>query len=276
MKHFLIVCALLGAVVIAGCKSKAPAEDVFVPAENLYNEAMDKLQEQSYKEAAEAFQKVEQEHPFSEWATRALVMEAYSYFEGGEYEEAITACERFIHLHPRNENSSYMTYLKAAALYYQILPVQKDQAVTEEAKLALMEVVQKYPNTAYARDAKIKHDLTVDHLAGKEMEIGRYYLSKRKVSAALNRFRVVIDDYQTTTHIAEALYRMIEGYVALGVLDEAKRYGAVLGYNYADSPWYQRAYDLLGTKLKASEQQAQAEKGQVRVRPIAVEKVNLQ
>ncbi len=223
-------------------EEKAAAEPV---AEDLYNDAANLLEEKRYKPAAEAFEKVERETPYSPWAVRAQVMAAYSYYKNGKYDDAVLAVNRFLELHPGNENAPYAYYLKALSYYDQIADIRRDQKITEQAQSALKELAARYPETDYARDARLKLDLVHDHLGGKEMEIGRFYLKKGNTLAAINRFKKVVEEYQTTTHVPEALYRLVEAYVTLGILNEAQKYAAVLGYNYPSNIWYDRAYKLL-------------------------------
>jgi outer membrane protein assembly factor BamD len=195
--------------------------------------------------AAESFDEVERQHPYSVWATKAQLMAGYAHYEANKYDEAIIALERFIQLHPGNRDIAYAHYLKALSYYEQISDVSRDQLATERARQSLQELIRRFPNSKYARDARLKLDLTLDHLAGKEMEIGRYYLRKDQYLAAINRFRHVVDRYQTTTHVPEALHRLAEAYSALGVTVEAQRNAAVLGHNYPGSEWYIDSYKLV-------------------------------
>ena len=222
-------------------------KDVYVekPVDDLYNKAMDELIEERYSTAAKTFEEVESQHPYSVWATKSQLMAAYSQYEGGNYGEAIIAADRFIQLHPGQHDIAYAYYLKAISYYVQIVDVGRDQKTTELALKALDDVVRRFPDSKYARDAKLKLDFTRDHLAGKEMEIGRYYLSRGQYLAAMNRFRRVIDSYQTTTHVPEALERLVECDLALGLTDEAKTNAAVLGHNYPGNEWYSDAYALV-------------------------------
>jgi outer membrane protein assembly factor BamD len=220
-------------------------------AETLYAEARQLLLSGEYKEAVAAFEEVERQHPESEWAVHALVMAGYANYEAGLYNEALSTLSRFVKLYPADESTAYAYYLMALCSYDQITDIGRDQKMTEDALQALREVVRRFPETDYARDAKIKIDLTVDHLAGKEMEIGRYYLKRDDLVAAINRFRYVVDNYQTTTHTAEALHRLVEAYLKLGVVDEAQKYAAVLGHNYPDSVWYKDTYKLFNNPVSA-------------------------
>lgn len=221
------------------------------PVEAIYNRAADALEANEYKDAVKDFEEVERQHPYSQWATQAQLMAAYAYYEGAQYDEAIIALNRFIELHPGHENIAYAHYLKALSYYDQISDVTRDQAMTMDALKALDTLIQRFPESAYTRDATLKRDLTLDHLAGKEMEIGRYYLNRGFVNAAINRFRMVIKDYQTTTHTAEALHRLVEAYLILGLKPEAEKVASVLGYNYPGSAWYQRSYELLDDAARA-------------------------
>jgi outer membrane protein assembly factor BamD len=215
------------------------------PVDDLYNQAMDQMVEERYTQAANTFEQVESQHPYSIWATKAQLMAAYAQYEAGNYDGAIVAADRFIQLHPGNRDVAYAYYLKAISYYVQIVDVGRDQKTTESALKALDDVVRRFPDSKYARDAQLKLQFTRDHLAGKEMEIGRYYLKRGQYLAAMNRFKRVIDQYQTTTHVPEALERLVECDLALGLTAEAKRNAAVLGYNYPGSTWYGDAYALL-------------------------------
>jgi outer membrane protein assembly factor BamD len=235
--------ALIATLVACGGSKK----DAYVekPVDDLYNKAMDEIVEERYGVAAKTFNEVESQHPYSVWATKSQLMGAYALYEAGSYGEAIIAADRFIQLHPGNRDIAYAYYLKAISYYVQITDVGRDQKTTELALNALDDVVRRFPDSKYARDAKLKLDFTRDHLAGKEMEIGRYYLKRGQYLAAMNRFKRVIDNYQTTTHVPEALERLVECDLALGLTDEAKANAAVLGYNYPGSEWYQDTYALV-------------------------------
>ncbi len=212
------------------------------PVQEIYNNAVDELESGNYLFAAKLFDDVEREHPYSVWATKAQLMAGYAHYQASEYDEAIIAIDRFIQLHPGNRDIAYAHYLKALSYYEQISDVVRDQGTTENARTALNEVIRRFPNSRYARDAKLKLDLTQDHLAGKEMEVGRYYLTRAHYLAAINRFRRVIDNYQTTSHVPEALHRLVESYSALGIEDEARKAAAVLGHNFPGSEWYIDSY----------------------------------
>ena len=215
------------------------------PVEQLYNLAMDSLAGGNPREAAQNFDEVERQHPYSIWARKAQVMAAYSHYLANQYDDAILAAERYLQLHPGSRDAPYATYLVAICYYEQIADVGRDQKITRQALDALQTVVDRFPTTEYARDAKLKIDLTRDHLAGKEMEIGRFYLTHRNFAGAINRFAAVIENYQTTSHVPEALYRLTESYLAMGVLEEAQATAAVLGFNYPGSEWYADSYALL-------------------------------
>ena len=239
---------LLLAVALSGCAASKKEPYVERPVDELYNSAMDELANKHYDKAADDFDEVEQQHPYSVWATRAQLMSAYTLYQGNRYDDSIVAADRFIQLHPGNRDVAYAYYLKALDYYIQIEDVGRDQKTTEQAMQALDEVVRRFPNTPYARDARLKMDLARDHLAGKEMEIGRWYEKQGYYLAALNRFKTVAEKYQTTTHAPEALERLTECYLALGLKDEAKRTAAVLGYNYPGSSWYAATYTLVTGK----------------------------
>lgn len=237
---------LLLSLFLVACSSKdeKPAvEDQ--PVETLYNKAASALDAEKYKEAGDLFEEVVRQHPYSEWATRAELMSSYSSYEAGEYDEAVIGLDRFIELHPGNKDVDYALYLRALCFYEQISDVSRDQFMTQEALKSLDTLIRRYPESRYSRDATLKRDLTLDHLAGKEMEIGRYYLNRGEINAAINRFRTVIKDYQTTTHTPEALHRLVEAYITLGLKDQALRVAAVLGYNYPGSQWYEDTYKLM-------------------------------
>ncbi len=235
------------AVLLTACASE---EEVYVerPVEELYNEAMDALEGERYEAATRLFDEVERQHPYSAWATKAQLMAAFGYYQRNEYDEAIVALDRFIQLHPSNRDTPYAFYLKALCYYEQISDVERDQNMTESALKTLEELIARYPDSKYARDAKVKVDLTFDHLAGKTMQIGRYYLRRGHYLAAVNRFKSVVNDYQTTMHVPEALHRLVEAYLALGLEEEARKSAAVLGHNFPGSEWYIDSYELVELK----------------------------
>jgi len=215
------------------------------PVEVLYNRALDELMSGIYRNAAAMFDEVERQHPYSVWARRAMLMSAYAQYLDGSYDLSILSAERFLALHPGNSNAPYANYLIAICYYEQISDVGRDQKMTELALARLTEVARRYPSTQYARDARLKIDLTRDHLAGKEMAIGRYYANKGQHVAAINRFRNVVIAYETTTHVPEALHRLVENYLTIGLTGEAQTVAAVLGYNYPSTDWYQDSFELL-------------------------------
>jgi outer membrane protein assembly factor BamD len=218
------------------------------PVELLYATGADRLDRRQWSQAVNYFQEVERQHPYSEWSRRAILMQAYAHYQGNDYAEAIGDAERFIQLYPGNPTAAYAHYIKAICYFEQIVDVNRDQAATGQALAALRDVVQRYPRTEYAADARLKIDMVNDQLAGKEMTIGRWYLRQGDTLAAINRFKTVVDRYQTTSHTPEALYRLVEGYLTLGLMEEANRNGAVLGHNYPGDQWYADAYKLLTSR----------------------------
>jgi outer membrane protein assembly factor BamD len=238
------------ALFMAGCSDTDTGDDkdpqyVERPVDQIYADAWKQIDGQNWVKAAKQFDEVERQHPYSVWARRAMLMAAYCYYEGNSYADAISTADQYIELHPGSREVAYAFYLKAVSQYEQIVDIGRDQSNTEAALTALQDVVQRFPDTEYARDASLKIDLAYDHLAGKEMEIGRYYLLRGDYIGAINRFRGVVERYQKTSQIAEALERLTEAYYALGIYNEAKTAAAVLGANYPGSPWYKDAYDLL-------------------------------
>ncbi len=224
------------------------------PVEQIYTEAANAIDGGNYLKAAVLFNEVERQHPYSQWAVRAQLMAAYAHYSVLQYDEAIETLDRFIQLHPGNRNVAYAFYLKGLSYYEQITDVRRDQSTTQSALEALQEVVRRFPTSPYARDAKLKIDLARDHLAGKDMEVGRYYMATQNYMAAIKRFRRVVDEYQTTSHVPEALHRLTEAYLALGILEEAQVAAAVLGHNYPGSEWYVDTYDLMTGSVRESEQ----------------------
>ena len=239
----LFALPVLAALLVA-CANEA-SEYVERPVEQIYNDAYRELQRGSYGRAAAEFEEVERQHPYSIWARRAIIMAAYAHYLQNEYDTSILTARRFLNLYPGDPQAIYVQYLVAQSLYEQIVDVSRDQRITELAQAALLEVMRRAPDSDYAKDAQLKYDLTRDHLAGKEMEIGRYYLDRYSYLAAIKRFRRVIDNYQTTTHAPEALHRLAEAYLALGVEREARLAAAILGHNFPASPWYRESYRLL-------------------------------
>ena len=240
----VIVSALGMATVACSTTNDAP-KYVEQTVEVLYNTAVNALEAEQYDIAAQRFDEVERQHPYSKWATKSQIMSAYSLYMSNKYDEAILALDRYIQLHPSSKDTAYAYYLKGLTYYEQISDVGRDQKMTEKSSALFAELMKRFPESKYSKDAKIKFELTKDHMAGKEMSVGRYYLDRKMYLAAINRFKLVVDKYQTTTHIPEALHRLVESYLALGVVDEARKYAAVLGHNYASSPWYLDSYAIL-------------------------------
>lgn len=244
----------LAVVMLAGCssfqgfnllnpKDDQPPDE---PADKLYNQGVFLLnEEKNYKGAAKKFEEVDRQHPYSEWARKALIMSAYAHYEAREYDDSISAARRYISLHPGSAEAPYAQYLIGSSYFDQIPDVTRDQGRTERAIAALDEVVRKYPNTEYALTAKRKIEIGRDQLAAKEMDIGRANEQKKNFIGAINRFKVVVTQYQTTRHVEEALMRLTECYMALGIVEEAQTAAAVLGHNFPESPWYQDAYNLV-------------------------------
>lgn len=217
------------------------------PVAALYNRGADLLDRGRYAMALTAFEEVERQHPYSSWARRSMLMEAYTHYMANNYDDAIEDAQRFIALHPGNESAPYAYYLVAVCQFERILDVGRDQGTTERALTALNDVVRRYPESPYARDARLKLDMVYDQLAGKEMEIGRFYLQRDQELAAVNRFRNVIENpnYQRTSHVPEALHRLVEAYLTMGMTEEAQRAAAILGHNYPGNEWYERSYALM-------------------------------
>lgn len=241
---------LLSLPLLAGCGSSKDEEATATsktvpPVEDLYNNGIDALNAQRYETATDQFNAVEQNYPYSSWAVNAQLMQGYTQYLRNRYTDAIQTLDRFIQLHPAHRDVAYAYYLRALSYYEQIADIQRDQRGTDLAMNALQEVVNRFPDSAYARDARLKIDLCRDHLAGKEMEIGRWYEKQHLYEAAIGRFQRVVDDYQTTNHVPEALHRLTEIYLFLGLRDEARRTASVLGYNYPGSEWYEDSYNNL-------------------------------
>jgi outer membrane protein assembly factor BamD len=231
--------------IAANAREKKLNDPASMPVEQLYNNGVDALNAKRFKVAATEFDNVEQYYPYSSWATNAQLMHGYAQYLQNDYIDAISVLDRFIQLHPTNRDIAYAYYLRALSYYEQIADIQRDQKGTSEAMSALQEVVNRFPDSAYARDARLKIDLCRDHLAGKEMEIGRYYEKQHLYAAAIGRFQRVVDDFQTTNHVPEALHRLTEIYLILGLTEQAKTTAAVLGHNYPGSRWYADSYNQL-------------------------------
>lgn len=245
-----LFCALLvgfAAVAMSACSSDEESQLAFQdePVGKLYNEALNLLADGNFSDAAKKFEDVERQHPYSEWARKAIVMSAFAYYQNHNYDQAIQSAKRYVTLHPGGKDAAYAQFLIAQSYYEQIPDVTRDQKQTESALEGLREVMRRYPDTDYARDARMKLQQANDQLAGKEMEIGRYYLRHKDYVAALNRFKTVVKNYQTSSQIEEALMRLTEAYMAMGITSEAQTATAILGHNYPASPWYKDAYVLL-------------------------------
>ena len=245
----LLAAALVITPMLAACAGggnvKKDTRYVARDVNTLYRAAQDRLDRRQYGLAAALFDEVERQHPYSPWARRAQLMSSFSYYMDREYTPAIEAAQRFLAIHPGNKDAPYAYYLIGLSYYEQISDVTRDQKITQQASNALGEVIRRYPDSRYASDARLKIDLVQDHLAGKEMEIGRFYQRSSNWLAASIRFREVVDKYQTTSHAPEALYRLTECYLSLGIPSEAKKSAAVLGANYPGNEWYERAYKLM-------------------------------
>lgn len=248
MKRLTAIFGLLLFAALAGCSSSDEKPYVERSVHELYNAAVNALTDKNWVIAANLFDEVERQHPYSVWATKAQLMAGYAQYEAGNYPDAVIALNRYIQLHPGNKDVAYAYYLKALCFYEQISDVKRDQGFTRRALAGLRDVIKRFPATKYARDAKLKLDLTLDHLAGKEMSVGRYYLRQGQHLAAINRFKRVVDEYQTTTHVPEALHRLAESYRSIGLEEEARKVAAVLGHNYPGDEWYLDSYALVTGK----------------------------
>jgi len=247
----LALILVAAALPLAGCASNRNKNDTRYVArdvDTLYNAAKYQLDRGRYQTAAALFDEVERQHPYSIWARRSQLMSAFSYYLARDYAKSAESAQRFLSIHPGNKDAPYALYLIAVDYYEQIGDVQHDQKITQQALDAMGELIRRYPDSNYAADARLKVDLINDHLAGKEMEIGRFYQRRADWLASVIRFRVVIDKYQTSSHVPEALMRLTESYLALGVPEEAKRAAAVLGANYPGTQWYEHAYRLMREK----------------------------
>lgn len=245
----ILFAAIASAALATGCAS-SDDKDKYVerPVEELYGLATNAMNEGDYKQAAKLYDEVERQHPYSPWATHAQLQAAYAHYEANDYDDAIVSLDRFIDLHPADKDIPYAYYLKGLSYYERISDASRDQKMTEDAKRVFSELIARYPESEYSSDAKVKIDLANDHLSGKEMVVGRYYLKQRFYVAAINRFRTVLEKYQTTTQVPEALLRLTEAYTALGLTEEARKSAAILGYNFPGSDWYADAYALVKGK----------------------------
>ena len=245
---------LASSVLLSGCalfrNKPKTAEAAYqeAPVDQLYAAGAERLDRHLWNEGVNYFKEVERQHPYSEWARRAILMQAFAHYEGNQYPDAVSDANRFIELYPGSPSAAYAYYIKAECYFEQIMDVGRDQAATDQARVAMREVVQRYPRSEYATDARLKIDMINDQLAGKEMSVGRWYLRRGDTIAAIGRFRTVVTRYQTTSHTPEALERLVEAYLTLGAVDEAKRNAAVLGYNFPGDIWYADAYKLMTDK----------------------------
>lgn len=242
----LCACSSLGGLFGKEDDDTAVAEE---PADKLYNEGLYLLNDKGeYKSAAKKFEEVDRQHPYSDWARKSLIMSAFAYYQNGDYDDSITAAKRYVTLHPGSPDAAYAQFLIGSSYFDRIPDITRDQDRTEKAIAELEEVVRKYPNSEYADSAKKKIEIARDQLAGKEVDIGRWYMQKKDWTGAINRFKVVVTRYQTTRHVEEALMRLTEAYMSLGIVGEAQTSAAVLGHNFPDSPWYQDAYRLVKSR----------------------------
>jgi outer membrane protein assembly factor BamD len=246
-----LVAGLVVVGALSGCAGKKERVHLVYeerPVELLYNTGMKRLDDKSWGEANDYFQEVERQHPYSEWSRRAIIMEIYANYMDDKYVESSAAADHFIALYPGSPLTPYAYFMKANNAFEQIVDIGRDQEMTNQALTLLNDVVKRYPTSEYAKDARLKLDMVRDQLAGKEMAIGRYYLNDQQPLAAIGRFRSVITTFQTTSHTPEALYRLVESNLMLGLIDEAQRNAAVLGYNYPGDRWYAAAYKLMAQK----------------------------
>jgi outer membrane protein assembly factor BamD len=249
MARRLIAVSAVAAVALtmAACSSdKKELEYKEQSVYEIYSKAVSYVDNGRFTDAGKYFDEVERQHPYSVWSTKAMLMSAYAYYRADQYDEAITRLDRFIQVHPGNRDIAYAYYLKALCAYERIADIRRDQEQTSKALDALEDVVSRFPDSSYGRDARLKVDLVRDHLAGREMNIGRFYIRNRQYLAAINRFKVVVDQFGSTSHVPEALYRLTEAFTALGLATEAHKSAAVLGFNYPSTDWYHDAYALAG------------------------------
>ena len=249
-----VIAVLAAAIVLSGCsllkRGKKPADTAYqeAPVDQLYAAGAERLDRHLWSEGVTYFKEVERQHPYSEWSRRAILMQAFAHYEANQYADAVSDANRFIELYPGNASTAYAFYIRAECYFEQILDVGRDQAATEQARASMREVVQRYPHTEYAVDARIKIDMINDQLAGKEMSIGRWYLRQGDMISAISRFKGVVDRYQTTSDAPEALERLVEANLTLGLVGEARENAAVLGYNYPGDVWYADAYKLMTSR----------------------------
>lgn len=239
---------IVSIALLSGCggiDTRAPGALDSYTAEEIFKRGEYELNRGDEKDAAYYFGEIERLYPYSEWAKRALIMQAFSYHRGGDYPNSRGAAQRYIDFYPTDEDAAYAQYLLALSYYDQIDEIGRDQGLTFQALQALRAVIERYPDSEYARASILKFDLAFDHLASKEMEIGRYYLKRNHFAAAANRFRIVVEDFQTTSHTPEALHRLVEAYLSLGLTDEAQTAGAILGHNFRSTEWYEDSHKLL-------------------------------
>ena len=248
LKSPLMLGLMAASISLGACQSdKSKRELAYVerPVEVLYNSAAKELDTRDYDDAIQLFNEVERQHPYSEWARRSTLMSAFAAYQSRRYDEAVDTARRYISLNPGSEEAAYAYYLVATSYFEQIVDVGRDQRTTELAKASLDELLRRFPTTEYAKDAQLKMDMVDDQLAGKEMEIGRFYLRRQEHLPAINRFRKVVTDFDTTTHTPEALYRLVGAYMSVGLKGEALAAAAVLGYNHPESDWYKTAYGIM-------------------------------
>lgn len=249
MRSTVVRMALVASAALAltACGGNKRDEIAYVerPVETIYNDALRSLDRRNWDLAAAQFDEVQRQHPYSAWAQRAMLMSAYAHYRSRSYDKAVSAAQDYISLHPGGDGAPYAYYLIGICQFDQIIDVGRDQARSDLALASLNEVIARYPGSDYARDAELKNDMVKDQLAGKEMEIGRYYLNRGEHLAAINRFKKVVTDYQQTTHTPEALHRLVESYVSIGLMGQAQQSAAVLGHNYPGSDWYADSYALM-------------------------------
>lgn len=248
MKFLRSALLILPIIALSSCSSITPIEAKKEEVEVMYNKGLDQMEKKRYEQAIKTFEDLEQQYPYSAWATRAQMMVVYAHFREEDYDEAILAADGFVRMHPGHEDIDYMYYLKGMSFYNRIKDVKRDQENTMEALSSFQELRRRFPESEYAQDARLKISLCLDHLAGQEMVVGRFYFDKKQYMSAINRYRYVIENYQTTSHTPEALFRLVESYTALGLDEEAQISAAVLGHNFPESDWYVRAYKLLQEK----------------------------